>query len=109
MVDEKICQEFYCNDCDGYFRVKLNINLNISVFVVCPNCRREHPRKIKDGKILEGIGEAYAERVFSPKSTYSNKPFTIKAKKHIRNGAVIDSVQCIRDQAMRELWLERFR
>jgi len=82
----RIYQEFYCNDCTGYFGVKLNIALNYSVVVVCPNCGRKHPRTIKDGHIFEDTycprgREKYVEEIVPPPSAYHKKPWTDEMKK----------------------------
>ena len=41
-MNDRILQEFYCNDCDGFFLANLCIALNVRVEVVCPNCGRKH-------------------------------------------------------------------
>lgn len=107
--DQKIWQEFYCNDCDGYWRVKLCMQLNIRVEMVCPNCGRKHPRCIKDGKIYENadVG-SYTEEVLAPKSSYSKEPVSNRIKRNARDGAVISEAEHIRDPIMRELWLDYF-
>lgn len=43
--------EFYCHDCGGYIRVKLDKSLNGNHVVVCPKCGHEHCRVIENGKI----------------------------------------------------------
>jgi len=43
--------EFYCNDCHGYILVRLSMVKDQNILVVCPNCRREHPRVIKGGEL----------------------------------------------------------
>jgi len=53
IVDNVVAQEFYCNDCENYISVTLNMSLNIAVVIVCPNCGRRHPRSIKNGQIFE--------------------------------------------------------
>ena len=107
----KIWQEFYCNDCSGYFRVKLDMALNIKIKMCCPNCGHPHPRATKDGQIVEyndGIKGSYEEEVHVPKSAYSKEPFTSRIKANARDGAVIESADHIRDVRMRELWFEYF-
>ena len=110
-MDNKLWQEFFCNDCDGHFRVKLNMALNIRVEMVCPNCGRKHPRALKDGRIIESHGDgssSYVEEIIVPKSAYSKEPFTSKIKPNARDGAVIDSAEHIRDVTMWQMWLEHF-
>lgn len=43
--------EFYCHDCDGYIRVRLDMSLNGNHVVKCPKCGHEHCRVIKNGKV----------------------------------------------------------
>lgn len=88
--------EFYCNDCFGWFLVNLNIHKRGDVVVVCPNCCREHPRTIRDGKVLASdvwgfkddddnryksnkimiyrTSNISVERIVPMKSAYSQKP-----------------------------------
>jgi RNase P subunit RPR2 len=49
----RIWQEFFCGECKGYIRVKLNMSLNHEVEVVCPKCGHKHRRIIVDGEIHE--------------------------------------------------------
>lgn len=115
---DKITQEFYCNDCDGYFRVKLNMALNRRVEIVCPNCKHHHPRGIKDGRIVEAYSprDASTEEICPPKSAYSKESIAIKMMKNARDGVVIACKEDLRkegstrnpqtDAMLRELWLE---
>jgi len=45
--------EFYCQECEKYFDVKLNMSLNGNHRIHCPNpkCRHIHFRQIKNGEI----------------------------------------------------------
>lgn len=89
----KIWQEFYCGECKGYFRVKLNTAINMAVEMVCPNCGHEHHRYIKDGVIYENgrYGNEPKEKIYPPKSAYSKEAFTQKMaqSKWARDGVVI--------------------
>ena len=101
----KIVQEFHCNDCVGYFRVKLNMALNHSVDVVCPNCGHHHPRIIKDGVIFEGSRNG-GEEICPPKSAYSKTSIFEKAH-HERGGKIVPSEAEISPE-IKHRWFERF-
>ena len=113
-MDEKIWQEFYCNDCAGYFRVKLNVALNIRVEMVCPNCGRKHPRSIKNGLIVEAGHDAICEEILVPKSAYSKESLHAKMKGHERDGVMIEKEGDLNkrhpatDAILRERWLELY-
>jgi hypothetical protein len=76
----KIWQEFYCGECDGYFRVRLNMAINMGVRMVCPNCKHEHHRFVENGVIYEKGRAAHdpKEKIYPPKSAYSKEPLTAK-------------------------------
>lgn len=105
-MDDKIWQEFFCNDCNGHFRVKINMALNTRVNVVCPNCGRKHPRLIKDGRIEDsGYGEP-TENIHTTKSSYSKDSIHKKMAKNARNGEVINEESDLkRDPYLNELWI----
>lgn len=94
--------EFYCNDCDGWFRVNLNLEIDGDFLFVCPECAREHPRTVAkgeltmktkiDSRILSGgeggrvrRGGNGKERILVPKSSYSKKS-QLKAIEHANKG-----------------------
>lgn len=79
-MNDKVWQEFYCGECSGYFRVKLNMALNLGVEMVCPKCKHKHHRFIKGGVIYEnGRNENEAkEEICPPLSSYSKEPLTAK-------------------------------
>ena len=79
----RVWQEFYCGECQGYMRVKLNMGLNFEVFVVCPKCRHEHRRIIKDGQIYENgrYGSDVKEEICPPMSAWSEDPWTDTMRK----------------------------
>ena len=46
--------EFYCSGgCKGYTTFPIDVSIDANVILVCPNCKHEHFRKMKDGKITE--------------------------------------------------------
>lgn len=82
--------EFECNDCQGFFIVNLNTEINGDFRFVCPECQREHPRTVEGGKLVgreierlykDGIGkgvtrngaEGRGERILIMKSAYSRE------------------------------------
>ena len=76
----RIAQEFYCTKtgggCGGYFTANLNMHLNVVVTVVCPNCKHEHQRYIKNGVLIEDgrtTGKPVEEILGNPAS-FSKKP-----------------------------------
>lgn len=109
----KIWQEFYCNNCDGWFRVRLNMALNMSVKMICPNCQHEHHRHIDNGQIKDnGHSTTIKEEICPPKSAYSKEPLTAKAKKHARDGIKIEQESDLNkrnpvaDAMIKERWFE---
>lgn len=108
---DRIYQEFYCGECDGYFRCKINVKINHGVKMVCPNCSHEHHRYIKNGVIFEdGRGaNSPIEEIMPPKSSYYKVPFTEKMKKtkYKRDGVIIEDLQERSDEFLKNLWLER--
>lgn len=120
-MDDKIWQEFYCGECEGYFRVKLNVSLNRGVEMVCPNCGHKHHRYIKDGVIFEfGRNEnSPKEEILPPKSAYSKEPLTARMAKSVRwedrrNGSVINQEEDlnprngIADDMIKDRWFELY-
>lgn len=93
--------EFFCNDCNGYFTVNLNLEIDGDFLFVCPSCGREHPRTVQKGElsgdILEriyedGVGKrirrnnsSSGERIIVPKSCYSKKS-RLKVIEHANKG-----------------------
>ncbi len=89
----KIWQEFYCQGCGGYFRVKLNMSLNLFVKVVCPGprdapCGRQHQRVIENGEIKERFANGkdrhskpHTEEIYVTHADYSKDPWTKHMKK----------------------------
>lgn len=109
---DRVWQEFYCNDCHGYILVKLNMALNHSVEVKCPNCGRKHPRTIRNGVIAEDVARGTPEEICPPKSAYSKEPFSKGIRPHSRTGNVINGENDVRDPAsdaiIKERWFEIF-
>lgn len=123
-----IWQEFYCNDCHGFIRIKLNVSINTAVKICCPNpkCDRHtdgHPRTIKGGMIVSDRADGPAEEICPPLSAYSKK--SISATDYSRVGVELkpealpkeesppqETVFPARDPAadalIRESWFERY-
>jgi hypothetical protein len=43
--------EFYCHWCNGYIRIALDFEFDGNHVIICPKCKHEHCRVIKDGKV----------------------------------------------------------
>jgi hypothetical protein len=82
--------EFHCNDCNGYFTVNLNLEIEGDFLFVCPNCGHEHPRTVKKGEMVGDVIERMyhngegkravrnfnphaKERILVPKACYSKE------------------------------------
>lgn len=116
----KIWQEFYCGECKGYFRVKLNMSLTIGVEIICPNCQHAHHRFIKEGQIFENGRESNSikQEIVSPVSAYSKEPLTQKmidaSFYEKRDGSKIEKEEdlnprCpIADAMIKERWFELY-
>jgi hypothetical protein len=119
-MDDKIWQEFYCGECSGYFRVRLNMALNLGVKIVCPKCKHEHHRYIKDGVIYESGREnnSAKEEICPPLSAYSKEPLTQKmlatgwrAKRDgvtIEKEADLNKRSPVADAMIKERWFELY-
>jgi hypothetical protein len=101
----KIAQEFYCNDCDGYILVKLNISLNRRIQVKCPSCGRLHPRAVKEGLIVESYHDTTGdtENIVPTKAAYSKT--SLLDTRASRGGVTPDNK--IAPEVMAR-WVERF-
>lgn len=108
----RVWQEFYCNDCNGFFTVKINLALNQQILLCCPgpDCTRKHPRNIKNGIIYEGGREDHGEEIIVPKSAYSKKPLTkaMLERYKPRGGVAITERDPMADAIIRDSWIERF-
>ena len=51
--------ELHCHDCDGYIKFALDKGKSGEHIVICPKCKHQHCRVIKDGKVL---GDRWASR-----------------------------------------------
>ena len=116
----KIWQEFFCGECTGYFRVRLNMALNMGVEMVCPKCNHKHHRFIKNGVIFENGRDSNSakEEICPPISAYSKEPFTAKMRDKSsqyragRDGAVIEKESDLNqrnpmaDALIKERWFE---
>jgi hypothetical protein len=118
-MSEKIWQEFYCNDCLGYIRLRLNVALSMNILVCCPGrdsrgnkCTRKHPRNIKDGKIVGDSHVENAEEIIPPPSAYSKTPWTkipvdARAATEIKESDIPPRDPAL-DAILRESWSDRF-
>lgn len=100
-----VWQEFYCNDCAGYIRLRLNAALDFAVVIVCPSCGRRHPRILKYGRIFDTYNqqpENLREEICPQKSAYSKTPFSVNIEKNARNGEIITEGR----DPMYERWFE---
>ncbi|MHA1948256.1 MAG: hypothetical protein ACW99G_02670 [Candidatus Thorarchaeota archaeon] len=122
-------QEFYCGECSGYFRVKLNLDRDYVVWMVCPECGHKHKRAIDGGVIKENGRENSdpAEEIVVMKSAYSKEPWTKKMQKAKekhedrtycsarRDGVIVKDGEKPKqkrdpaaDEIIRQSWLDRF-
>lgn len=107
MTDDKIWQEFYCRKdgggCGGYVVVRLNMNINGIVEVVCPQCRHRHRRCIVTGEIKEN-GRDYGS--IKQEITPTIAAWSAKSRFNFPNNESGDSV--VKRDFLKESWLERF-
>lgn len=113
-----IMQEFYCHECVGYFRVKLNIERDYGVEICCPSCGHLHHRVIEDGVIKENgtklkrHDNTPKEQIYPMKSSYSKEPITKKMKDSSQWGAKRDAVvvekEVIKTAEEHKTWAESF-
>lgn len=119
----RIWQEFYCGHCQGYIKIKLNMELNQGIEVVCPNCGHEHRRVIVDGQIFENgrFDAKLAEQICPPASAYQKEPWTKKMREaHAKKGQRRDAEVIKPDDVpepvestslfgfLKQSWFERF-
>jgi DNA-directed RNA polymerase subunit RPC12/RpoP len=104
----RVTQEFYCGECQGYFLVTLNMHLNFEAHIKCPECGHEHRRVIKDGEIHEKGRHTVpvSETILTTKATYSKEPFTDKMKTGAKRGWSGRRDGAPMDYAMKERWLQ---
>ena len=113
-MDDKVFQEFYCGECRGYIRVRLNMAYDRTIFMVCPKCGHEHQRYIEKGQILERGRFEHGdpkEKLKPPMSAYSKEPISKKMDKNFyaRDAEVIKSSDdLIRENFMKERWVELY-
>ena len=103
-MSEKVYQEFYCHECDGYIRLGISTALNHGFWFECPNCSHKHQRVIRDGQIFEN-GRFQNEPKFEivvPKSAYAKESMTAKMKEltsmQRRDGVVIENRSFMNDR-----------
>lgn len=107
---DRVVQEFYCNECDGYFRVALNMALNINVRVKCPECGHLHDRNVKNGVLFDGHVQVnkFMDELCPVQSAYSKDPLHKRSVKHMRVGMVIeDHTRDIIEERWREIYGDR--
>jgi len=46
-------QELWCHECQKYVQFDIDVELDGDHIIVCPNCKHEHCRVVKDGKVTE--------------------------------------------------------
>lgn len=101
-MSDRIYQEFYCGECEGFIRLSINSGVNHEFWFECPNCKHQHQRVIRDGRIYEN-GRFKDEPKFEiivPKSAYSKEPWT----EHMKSKTKYDER---RDAApLDERWLQ---
>jgi len=68
-MESSIVTELYCHNCDGYVQVKFDLTLNGRHIVLCPNCKHEHYRIIKDGIVTENRPGNISTYIVSSAST----------------------------------------
>lgn len=109
-------QEFYCNKCNGYIVVRLNMEINRRVLMVCPMCGRKHQRQVRNGVLFDTnkfTDESKIEEVHVPKSAYSKTERTKVMEEvskrsgrwqDVRGGVVIDTPRTL----IEESWFDRY-
>ena len=116
-MSDRVWQEFYCGECEGYIRVKLNMALNQEVEVVCPKCGHQHRRVVTNGEIRERgrYAEPLKEEICPPMSAYQKNPWTEKMRNSYdrRNGVRIKKSEVPEghvqaQQSLQESWFGKF-
>jgi len=46
-------QELWCHECQRYVQFDIDVSLNGNHVIICPNCKHEHCRVVKDGVVTE--------------------------------------------------------
>lgn len=110
-TDTFVLQEFYCRTsgggCGGYIMLPLNMALNHTVRVICPKCRHEHDRKLKDGKIIEqGRSTGAVHEICPTMAAWSPKARVDKPSLDGDAAVVPDGHG--NDISLRGRWLSRF-
>ncbi len=105
----RVVQEFYCSGCNGYFRVTLNMELDIRVLMECPQCQRRHERHIENGVIKDRFKESKTTLVVIPMpSTYSKTAVLGASKQFMRDGCVLgDPSRDLINERWNELYGDR--
>jgi hypothetical protein len=100
-VMDRVMQEFYCNDCDGYIMIQITANMHDKkVVIVCPECDRKHPRTIKKGQIIDNSHSSESYEICPVLSAYSKTPRTSICKVDARDGAVVQNHDALMAKAI---------
>ena len=92
---DRVWQEFYCTKsgggCGKYILIRLNMALNRTVEIVCPNCGHKHQRVIKNGVIKETgrFDNKPAEEICPPPSAVSDESIAKEGQGSERDAAII--------------------
>ena len=46
-------QELWCHDCNRYVQFDIDVSLNGNHVITCPNCKHEHCRVVRNGRITD--------------------------------------------------------
>jgi len=124
-----IWQEIHCTisggGCGGFVLVKLDDSINRVVTLVCPKCKHEHQRVVRDGQIVESgrFNKRPEEELCPTIAAWSKTPRTRCMQKIVeegnfrkeRDGVIIGSDKdfCappydLTETIIRESWTDRY-
>ena len=70
-----LTQEIYCHNCRSYVTFKMDMGLNGNHVIICPKCKHEHCRVVKDGEITsdrwDSRNNTFYVSIVVYKSTYT--------------------------------------
>lgn len=69
-------QELFCHNCQVYVQFDLDLELNGNHVLECPNCKHEHCRVVKDGKITDTRWDSKNNHVITTTDLYSSSDST---------------------------------
>jgi hypothetical protein len=125
----KVWQEIHCTTsgagCGGYILVKIDVSINKRVTLICPKCKHEHRRAIKNGQVVEEgrhAGESQEELCptiaawsKTPRTKCMEKVVQTRDFKRERDGAIIKTEDdfiappaTMGEVFLRESWIEKF-